>query len=263
MLGNFVLESESEVELPSRWRWSEESEESEGWSGVERIKQHKLVEQEKYKESCKEDCLCKVAIYRDNVLEEDFLFHMEDGEEALMDRDYELFVQRKLEKLVEDDEDANYEWYEEVWEASDGVHLVHSGGFSSKANHEEGYCVALLEFLSIHDLESLPCYHLHENTFFHLPWVQIKEGTFLVGILYDKYPLIYLILYSMKYKIRWVYIEVFANCIKLCHLDECHWVASFDPFLYLGNFIFTDKWNNCYQGVSWEYLWYFLIFSFK
>lgn len=43
------------------------------------------------------------------MLEEDFLFHMEDGKEALMDRDYELFVQRKLEKSVEDDEDANYE----------------------------------------------------------------------------------------------------------------------------------------------------------
>ena len=105
--GNFVLESENEVELPSRWRWSEESE---GWSGDEKIKQHRLVDQEKCKELCKEDCLFKVAIYRDNVLEEDFLFHMEDGEEALMDRDYELLVQRKLEKLVDDDEDANYEW---------------------------------------------------------------------------------------------------------------------------------------------------------
>ena len=73
--GNFVLESENEVELPSRWRWSEESE---GWSGVERIKQHRLVDQEKCKESCKEDCFFKVAIYKDNVLEEDFLFHMED-----------------------------------------------------------------------------------------------------------------------------------------------------------------------------------------
>ena len=112
---------------------------------------------------------------------------MEDREEALMDRDYELFVQRKLEKLVEDDEDANYEWYEEAGEASDGVHLVHSGGFSSKANHEEGYIDAggcswrlhrcwrvqlkfpcshgLLEFLSVH-LKSLPFYHLYENTFF-------------------------------------------------------------------------------------------------
>ena len=58
---------------------------------------------------CKEDCFFKVAIYRDNVLEEDFLFHMEDGGQALMARDYELLVQRKLEKLVDDDEDANYE----------------------------------------------------------------------------------------------------------------------------------------------------------
>ena len=37
--GNFVLENE--VELPSRWRWSEESK---GWSGVERIKQHRSVD---------------------------------------------------------------------------------------------------------------------------------------------------------------------------------------------------------------------------